>query len=64
MQLFCMRKNSPKSPSVESEIARLEGKLKQLGAALGHNPNLPPEVHLAFLKRVYAFEVREHCRKN
>lgn len=59
-----MRKKSRKTPSVQSEIVRLENKLKQLGATMGRHPDLPPEVHLEFLKRVYAFEVREQCRKN
>lgn len=51
-------RSTPES-AIQKEIALLERKLKQMGAMMGHRPDIPPEIHLAFLRRVYAFEMNE-----
>jgi hypothetical protein len=54
-----MNSHSRPGTAIEKEISRLEAKLKQMGAIMGHRPDIPPEMHLAFLRRVYAFEMNE-----
>ncbi len=54
-----MKKHSRSDTAIEAKIAQLETKLKQMGGIIGLRRNLPREMHLAFLKRVYAYEIRE-----
>lgn len=54
-----MNSQSRSGTAIEKEISRLEAKLKQMGAIMGHRPDIPPDIHLAFLRRVYAFEMNE-----
>lgn len=53
-----MKNNEKSKEAIEKEITYLEGKLKAMGAVMGTQPNVPRELHLAFLRRVHAIETQ------
>ena len=53
------KKKSKKKPTIEEEIAILEAKLKGMGMVDSGRGDIPPELHLSFLRNVYEFEVLE-----
>jgi hypothetical protein len=58
-----MKKNAQSKEAIEKEISYLEGKLKVMGAVMGTQPNVPRELHLAFLRRVHAIETQEETSR-